>query len=667
MNEQHDHGGQNGGQEDGGVLPFPRAVLPPPTPNTAGQEGPHEPAPAPAADPEDAPAAATPRVPEPGEMVPPLDLMPSFALPELEDAEEGAFTGPHPQDPDQPGLQDMVGTGMALMTAVGVAAAQGMWHRARHRRAVADAARERADKQTGRSGQVGQGGKAAKPTTTGSTGAAKTGRSGGGAGTGAGVTGGARRKAAGPAGGASGASGKTGSPQTGAAKRAGSTGAGAAGAGPGRTRVWADRAKGAAKAAKGGTSGKSGAGTAAKGTAGAKGSAGAKGATGAKGPDGKAAGKDAAKKPGAKTGAEDAAKKTKAKTGEDTGKETGPKKAGAETGAQDTTKKTKAKKTAEETGPKKTTSAKTGSAGDAADRARSSRPSWRSWRFRGTQTEPTGPTRPTEPRRRAPGPAGGEQPPRMPSPPPMPPPSAWESMRPPPQATQTAQAWAEPVPAQERTDQGRREQGQGESPELLPPRPVPPVDAAGRVAEPVGTPVPRAEAPRTRSSVPDETEIRPVAGAGEPTRGQTVAPSSTPAPVPAVTPAASTQYGGDSELTVYDVIEADADMAEQITAGVERARSAADDCDRLFTQLESLHAHITELQVPGVLESLVVQLMDKTGEVKAKAVAIAEQLPAAAEAIAVAGTNAEARHKPLADAVADAGHARPAEREYHAE
>jgi DUF1009 family protein len=131
-------------------------------------------------------------------------------------------------------------------------------------------------------------------------------------------------------------------------------------------------------------------------------------------------------------------------------------------------------------------------------------------------------------------------------------------------------------------------------------------------------------------------------------------------------PKPNTQYR-DAELTVWDVIEADADMAAQIGEGAVEAAETAEGCDRLMTRLEALHAKVVELRVPGVLEGLVVLLMEKTQSVKAKAEAIGERLPAASEAIAVAGINAESRHRPLADATRDAGHTRPAERDYHNE
>ncbi|MFK0223271.1 hypothetical protein ACIQWN_34440 [Streptomyces vinaceus] len=136
--------------------------------------------------------------------------------------------------------------------------------------------------------------------------------------------------------------------------------------------------------------------------------------------------------------------------------------------------------------------------------------------------------------------------------------------------------------------------------------------------------------------------------------------------VPVPTKAPSTQYA-DSDLTIYDVIDSDADMAEEVMAGVDEARAAADGCEKMMTRLEALHEKIVELKVPGVLEGWVLILAEKAVSVKAKAEALAEKLPAASEAIRTAGDNAERRHKPLADAVRDAGHAAPAERDYHVE
>ncbi|MEU0119073.1 hypothetical protein ABZ137_36700 [Streptomyces bobili] len=136
--------------------------------------------------------------------------------------------------------------------------------------------------------------------------------------------------------------------------------------------------------------------------------------------------------------------------------------------------------------------------------------------------------------------------------------------------------------------------------------------------------------------------------------------------VPVPTKAPSTQYA-DSDLTIYDVIDSDADMAEEIMAGVDEANAAAEGCEKMMTKLEALHQKIVDLKVPGVLEGWVLILAEKAVSVKAKAEALAEKLPAASEAIRTAGENAERRHKPLADITRDHGHAAPAERDYHVE
>jgi hypothetical protein len=152
------------------------------------------------------------------------------------------------------------------------------------------------------------------------------------------------------------------------------------------------------------------------------------------------------------------------------------------------------------------------------------------------------------------------------------------------------------------------------------------------------------------------------------TRGSRALPAGTTrgasVTVPAQRNKRGTQYA-DSDLTIFDVIEADADMAEEITQGAEDARQAAEGCEVLRTRLEALHSKIVDLKVPGVLEGLVLRLLEKAETVKARAQAVAEKIPAASEAIAQAGSNAARRHRPLADAVRDAGHTAPAERDYH--
>ncbi|MGW7445000.1 hypothetical protein [Kitasatospora sp. NPDC054795] len=142
------------------------------------------------------------------------------------------------------------------------------------------------------------------------------------------------------------------------------------------------------------------------------------------------------------------------------------------------------------------------------------------------------------------------------------------------------------------------------------------------------------------------------------------APGGRPVTIPVPRAAHGTQYA-DADLTIYDVIEADADMAEEILAGADEARLAAEGCERLLGRLEALHAKVVDLKVPGVLEGMVAALIDKTETVKAKAEAVAETIPAASEAIAQAGANAARRDQPFADTVRDMGHTAPAEREYH--
>ena len=131
--------------------------------------------------------------------------------------------------------------------------------------------------------------------------------------------------------------------------------------------------------------------------------------------------------------------------------------------------------------------------------------------------------------------------------------------------------------------------------------------------------------------------------------------------------AVKTTQHTDSDLTIFDVIDSDADMAEEILSGADHARVVAEKCEEMTARLEALYAKVMDLKVPGVLPGLVLRLVEKAATVQAKAEAVAQTLPRASEAIAQAGSNAEARHRPLADAVKDAGHVAPAEREYHGE
>lgn len=682
--------------EDGGgsLLQFPRVFLP----------GSFD-APSPDSDPgaedggQSAPAGIWPSLPSASEMAPPLALtMPGIPTPDDTAAEdEGGFVPPQSEDPANPTARDMLTLAMALVTAMGVAAAQGMWHRARQRQARADLVRAQADKAVGRGhgGRNGHGG----------------GQHGGGSG------GGGRSKKPGGL--------LTGSRQEAPHKKrhGGHTGPGKAFKGshsrqggshkrPGSDHE-AARSKRRRKKDKGGI-----------------------GADGPciqnrkpkpvdkKGPVGKAPktpkGGKAVKgglTPDPKRGPAPlkwkAAPKDKHGPGSDkaitTGKEkkrwtrtpdaAGPcvknrkpvdKKKPVKPEVPKATKDGKRRRGEDAPAPKpnlKWKAAKKSAPGPEGDKAlppgqkrwtrkpddkggkqakRRHARVWLTWesaalkRWRaGAATSSTAAGAPTTRReghtswtrrasswarrrfwdRRArtrPGAgrstsspfAGFEWASARRTPPPPPPPG-FEWMRPPPAADRSTRVTAE------RTDVYVPPQYE---PEPAPSTPaVSGAPAGGRLALPVG------QAPSS-TSAPDRMN------------GATM---TMPAP-------ATTQYR-DAELTIYDVIDADTDMAEEITAGVDEARATADGCEQLFTRLETVHAKIVELGVPGLLAGWMLRLMDKTTTVRARALAIAANLPAAAEAISIAGSNAAIRHQPVADITRDMGHVRPAEREYHDE
>ncbi|MER5417883.1 hypothetical protein [Streptomyces virginiae] len=131
-------------------------------------------------------------------------------------------------------------------------------------------------------------------------------------------------------------------------------------------------------------------------------------------------------------------------------------------------------------------------------------------------------------------------------------------------------------------------------------------------------------------------------------------------------PVRDTQFT-DSDLTVYDVIEADEDQAEEIMAGAEHARLVADRCDRLAGAIEEMRAELLAKHVPGVFVGWCTRLIERAGVVESKAQAVAGGLPRAAEAIAHAGQLAAAFDKPAADKVRDMGHTAPADASYHKE
>lgn len=234
--------------------------------------------------------------------------------------------------------------------------------------------------------------------------------------------------------------------------------------------------------------------------------------------------------------------------------------------------------------------------------------------------------------------------------------SGWAGMRPPPGADRSTRITVERV--QEPAPQGpRREHVVAGAPAfgrtaLL----APPVASPGPVQEPAAADVPPGSP----------------AAAQAPTAAWQQAPSASIVERPAVSTSVhnthhrNTQYR-DAELTIYDVIEADQVIADEITDGVAEANAAAAGCEALVSRLEALRVKVIELQVPGSLESGILMLIDLALRVREDARDIAARLPLAAEAIKVAGSNAELRHLGLAEAVRDAGHVRPAERDYHDE
>ncbi|WP_331757640.1 hypothetical protein OG209_40830 (plasmid) [Streptomyces sp. NBC_01383] len=673
---------------DGTLLPFPTVSLPPsfdagasPPPDSDGDGEP------------DAgsmiPVGSWPMLPDVSGMSPPRH-MGLAGVPEAEgdddQEDDGAFVPPAPADPDNPRGRDAAVMGMAVLAAVGVSCAQGMWQltqgvraRAEHRKAIADKARTAADTAADKAAAKrvqpapeygrGQKGGGAGRSGSGSGGGPGGGKSGGG-GSGSGSkppaslrSNGAKKGPDGPSGGHKGGGGSMGSGgqhkgSQGPHKGAGGPGSGGKGPNGG--------SGGGGKGPKGPNSGNSG---------GPKGNdnKSSKDGKSSKSSDTKSA-KDTRDKAGkdTKTGKDsDGTKNKPKKLPEPVGPwkdkpENKPKTAKDKgTAGKDSTakkidpKKSELKKAdpkAEKIDLTKKPKADSGKGKSKAekpplyDKTRKNPPTHKPDAEGKWKKPPETPVNKAEKNRgekkadpttasgkpgedpwatkeEAAGPGDGWE---FRGPPPggMP---GMDGMRPPPAYTEPEfKVWLE------RDD---------------PPPPEPtPAEAItrGAPALPMGT---SEEAPAASSTPPGPAA--PVV----PQRGARFVS----APVKA-----DTQYR-DAELTVYDVIDADADMAEEITAGVDEALAAADGCERLVTKLEALHAKVVELKVPGVLEGFVIRLIEKTGEVKAKADAIAAALPRASEAISTAGSNTEAIHRHPADVTKDMGHTRPAERDYNME
>ncbi|MFF4417461.1 hypothetical protein ACFYY8_33470 [Streptosporangium sp. NPDC001559] len=234
----------------------------------------------------------------------------------------------------------------------------------------------------------------------------------------------------------------------------------------------------------------------------------------------------------------------------------------------------------------------------------------------------------------------------------------------------------------EQQEEAQPEAPEEEQTEASPPPPPPPPPGPGGMRPPPGA-APQETTWTAEQIFPDPPPPRtPEAVTGAPPTGRlalgppvNVADDPEPPqpaqqegpPVSTLARTAPYSSGGQVDLTVYDVIEADADMEAEITDGVATALGAADGCERLRTRLETLRAKVIDLKVPGSLESDVLGLMELVDTIRIAAQSIASTLPTAAEAISVAGANAAARHKGLADVTRDMGHARPAERPYHDE
>lgn len=673
---------------DGMLLPFPHVTLPPSRDMAGGT------APEAGAEPTGVmiPVGSWPSLPDIADMAPPLSLGVA-GIPEPEhgaEVEEGAFTPPPPADPDNPTARDGAVLGMAVIAAVGVACAQGMWQlaqgaraRAEHRQAVADKARTDANTAAGKAaGRVQPSPEYGRGQKAGGGGRSGGASPGGGSGSG-GKSGGGGGGTKAPA------SLRSNTPQNKPRKgpdKASASGSG--GVGP----------KGAANGPKGSTGPQ-------KGSASGVGAAGkdTKGGGWKRNPDGPVAKENARARNQRRAARQDAdladrtknrdqaradkqradkqarkAEKDKASakpkptdppkgdTGKDgkapkektgTGPETKPKPEGAAPKV-DLTKKPKAPK-AEKVDLTKKKAPEAPEPGDAEEKKPEApttpdpklKPLFDpdapvpgasgpdggkgGWKDKGgTVNAPKGEEATT------PGPAVKDDTTSSPPPPADGPnPGAdghtaagpgfgmpgMDGMRPPPAFTDPEFTVDLEV--------------------LRPPRERPRTPVAALPAGGQAATTTEPEAPLASPAVPAQRGARFVSA-------------------PAVRP--DTQYT-DSDLTIYDVIDADADMAEEITAGVDEAIAAAEGCERLVTKLESLHAKVTELKVPGVLEGMVLRLIEKTGEVKAKADAIAAALPRASESISTAGSNAESRHRHLADVTRDMGHARPADRDYNTE
>ncbi|MBL3808451.1 hypothetical protein [Streptomyces sp. BRB081] len=668
----------------GDLLPFPHVTLPPSFDAAGGAP----PEPAGTADGDTTPmipVGSWPALPDVADMAPPLHMtVAGVPKPESgEEGEAGAFVPPPPADPDSPRSRDAAVLGMAVVAAVGVACAQGMWQlaqgaraRAEHRKAVADKARTAADTAADKAA----GRKIPPGPEYGRSQKAGGGRSGGGSGSGSG----------------SGGGGKSGGGGGGSKVPASLRSNGAAN-NPKKGPDTASGSRSGGLGPKGQGGGSKSPGGAQKGSGGGSGSGGGKGAAGRDGkgqgggwkrsPDGPVAKENAKarnQRKAAKQNADladrtkdrdqarekqrradkDARRAEKDKAREKSRDADPAKDKGAKDGKDPKAKDGKGPD--EKPKPQDKPEAKTEKADAKVDLTKKPKTT-QAGKDKAVPPKPTRPPKPLyDPKAKVPGahkPDGGKGGWKSKGGTVNPPPKAEEATGPGPAAGTGAPAGGTNRPDWDSTAppppppfgmpgmDGMRPPPAYTDPEytveFLRPPEEPPRGAAAALA-----------AAAEEASAASSTPPGPAAPAVPPQRGARFV--SAPAKRP------DTQYR-DAELTIYDVIDADADTAEEITAGVDEARAAADGCERLVTKLEALHAKVVEMKVPGSLEGMVLRLIEKTGEVKAKAEAIAAALPRASEAIATAGSNAEAIHRRPADVTRDMGHTRPADREYNME
>ena len=599
----------------------------------------------------------TPAPPEAGDLAPPPDFFLPFPTPG-DDDDSSTF------DPDDVAPQMIAnassGTGtparatasmaMVTMAAIAVAALRGTWSmanylkaRREHHDAVADKAREAADKQKVANAAAG----AKKGVQSGPEfGRGAIGKGGGGRSGGSGASGGSGRGSFGqqqkpsPKGGSRGSSahGSAGAGGRGAGagpkgSKNGATGGGSRTSGP-------DSSGKGSKGAAGGGTGSSGSGSSKGATSGAKKSPGTLGKL--------ATGRQQRKNDEAKAGRQAAADERKA----DLADRTAARKEAAADRRKRKAEKLKAKREREKaggTGPKDPKETGKGRPDEKVDLTKKSKPG------DGTEAKKDDTEKVDLTKKSKPGSSkGGAK--KTPKAPRKKKPRSWRRK---PKGSTTGPR------TRQRRGKGRSTSGPGSMPggdgEWL--RPPPGWDVTYKVEAEVIRPEPRRRQP---AGITAGRRELPAGSSGQVTPTRSV-PKESPfvmGTAVAVGEAGDTQFV-DADLTVYDLIESDEEMGEQILQGVDHMNLVASKCEGLKSGLESLYVMCIEKKVPGVLVKWCIRLMERAGSVQDKAEALRDSLPRASEAILSARDTAVEADKLRADRVKEAGHVAPAEREYH--